>query len=130
MDTLRKVIIIAVVISVLNIVSVISGTYTGKMISKDRIFTVSELYSSVLLEDMIMVRGEVAKVLEDHVSEKGFHYQQFILSDGEKEIKFFCSVKYGEADVRKGDEVVVDGKFQEFYGELEIYGFCSEVRKM
>ncbi len=127
----NSILLLISVIIILDIIAIImSSGITGKLITKDKIITVSELYESSLLGDTVRIRGKVSLIMEDHISEKGFRYQQFLVSDWEREIKFFCSVKYGEADVEKGDEVIIDGKFQKFYMEFEVYGFCSEVRKV
>ncbi len=123
-------IILVAVILILDLVAVfLSNTSANIVSSESRPFTVSEVFSDSLLGDYVYVKGEVTEVLKDHVSEKGFVYQEFIISDGEEEIKVFCSVKYGRADVTEGDEILFDGEFNKYYGTYEVYGFCSEVRK-
>ncbi len=118
------------VILFLDFTAVHLSNVTGNVVSSEsRPFTVSEVFDNVLLEEDVFVKGEVTKVLDDHTSEKGFIYQEFMISDGEKSIKVFCSVKYGRADVSEGDEIVFDGEFKKYYNQYEIYGFCSEIRE-
>jgi hypothetical protein len=131
MDSRRQWIIVILVIVALDVLAVYLSGVTGNVVSSEsRPFTVSEVFSNSLLGDYVYVRGEVKEVLEDHVSEKDFAYQQFVISDGEEEIKLFCSVKYGRADVREGEKIFFDGEFKKYYGTYEISGFCSEIRKI
>ncbi|MEM5871478.1 MAG: hypothetical protein QW051_01255 [Candidatus Aenigmatarchaeota archaeon] len=92
--------------------------------------TVSQVYTSTLLGEEVYVKGKVIEVLPDYVSKKGYAYQQFIISDGIEKIKIFCSQKYGKVDVIEGEEIVFNGKFQKYYNEFEIYGFCSEIKRL
>lgn len=122
--------VLILVILVLDLVAMHVSKVTGDVVSsEERPFTVSEVYDLSLLGDYVYVRGEVKEVLEDHMSEKGFTYQDFILTDGEESIKLFCSTKYGRAEVKEGEEILFDGEFQKYYNTYEIYGFCSEIRK-
>jgi hypothetical protein len=122
-------IILVAVILILDLVAIsLSNTSANIVSSEFRPFTVSEVFDNVLLEEDVFVKGKVTEVLEDHTSEKGFVYQEFMISDGKEEIKVFCSVKYGRAEVSKGDEIVFDGEFKKYYNQYEIYGFCSEIR--
>jgi predicted extracellular nuclease len=90
-------------------------------------YTVSGLISSGILEENYVIEGTVTEVLEDHMSGKGFRYSQFMVSDGSEEIKFFCSRQYGSVEVKEGDLVRVEGELVNYYGELELSGFCSEI---
>ena len=90
--------------------------------------TVSGLLDNGIMEKSYVVKGTVSEVLEDHVSEAGYTYSQFMIGDGKGEIRFFCSQKYGNAEVEEGDVVMVEGSFRNFYGEPELYGFCSEMK--
>lgn len=131
MNTRKQWIVVILMIIVLDVVAIHLSNTTGRIVSSElRPFTVSEVYDRVLLGEDVFVRGKVTEVLEDHVSKKGFEYQEFMISDREKEIRIFCSVKYGRADVREGDEILFDGEFKKYYGTYEIYGFCSEIRKI
>lgn len=89
--------------------------------------TVSELMQSMPLEQQVSVPGEVSRVLEDYVSKKGYKYQQFFITDGEQELKIFCSKYKGSVDVKKGDNVLIRGKFQKYYNTYEIYLNCKDV---
>lgn len=113
----------------LDVVAIAISNVTGNIAyGEDRPFTTSELYDNALLGEYVYIEGRISKVLEDHTSEKGYDYQQFIMTDGEEEIKAFCSVKYGRSEAKEGDEIIFDGEFKKFYGSYEIYGFCSEVK--
>jgi len=118
-------------ILILDIAAVSLSNTTGKIVSSElRPLSVSEVFESALLGEDVFVKGEVTEVLKDHVSKKGYVYQQFVISDGEEEIKVFCSVKYSRAEVSEGDEIVFDGEFRKYYNTYEIYGFCSEIKKI
>jgi len=128
MDPRRQWILVILVVIVLDFVAVYLSNVTGNIVSSEsRPFTVSEVFEHSLLDDYVYVRGEVTEVLEDHISNKGYVYQQFVISDGEEEIKVFCSVKYGRTEVSEGDQIVFDGEFKKYYGTFEISGFCSEI---
>ncbi len=89
--------------------------------------SVSELMQRMPLEENVAVTGEVSRVLEDHVSTKGYEYQQFYITDGSQEIKIFCSKYKGTTNVKEGDSVLINGKFQKYYNEYEIYLNCKDV---
>jgi hypothetical protein len=123
--------LVIVIILILDFSAIFLSNTTGMIVSsRENPFTVSEVYDKVLLGEDVFVKGRVTEVLEDHVSEKGFVYQQFMISDGEEEIKVFCSIKYGRTKVKEGDQIVFDGEFRKYYGTYEISGFCSEIRKI
>ncbi|NIO22901.1 MAG: hypothetical protein GTN38_02640 [Candidatus Aenigmarchaeota archaeon] len=131
MDPKGQWILVFLVILILNVTAVSLSGMTGRMVSGDsRPFSVSEVYEHSLLGDYVYVKGEIIEVSEDHVSDKGFHYQQFVISDGEEEILIFCSVKYGRTEVKEGNQIVFDGEFRKYYNTYEISGFCSEIRKI
>jgi hypothetical protein len=122
-------ILVVLVILILDVTSVYLSGVAGKIVSSEaRPFSVSEVYDRVLLGEDVYVKGKVTEVLEDHVSEKGFAYQEFVISDGEEEIRIFCSVKYGRTEVKEGEDIVFEGDFRKYYNTYEIYGFCSEIR--
>jgi hypothetical protein len=89
--------------------------------------SVSGLMQAMPLEQQVSVPGEVSRVLEDYVSKKGYEYQQFFITDGEQELKIFCSKYKGSIDVKEGDEVLINGKFQNYYNAYEIYLDCRDV---
>lgn len=121
-------IILIMVILVLDIVAV-SWSFSGDIIGTESYpMTVSQLFENGILNETYYVTGTVSSAMDEYVSRQGYHYSQFHISDGEEEIKFFCSRKYGDVEVREGDYVRVEGKFQKFYNQLELYGFCSEIR--
>ena len=131
MDPRRQWIAVIVIIVILDMAAISLSSTTGKIVSSEsRPFSVSEVFDNVLLGEDVYVEGRVTKVLPDYISKKGFRYQQFMISDAEEEIKVFCSIKYGKADIREGDEVVFDGEFQKYYNTYEISGFCSEIAKI
>jgi exonuclease VII large subunit len=120
-------ILLIVVIGGFDLYAIYMGSkITG--ISKGGPLTVSELFESALLGEDVIVEGRISEVLPDHISRKGFRYQQFYVSDGKEKIKFFCSIKYGRTNVKEGNQVLVEGEFKKYYKELEIYGWCSEVK--
>jgi hypothetical protein len=124
-------ILVVLVILILDVTSVYLSGVAGRIVSSEvSPFSVSEVFDNVLLGEDVFVKGEVTEVLGDHVSEKGFAYQEFVISDGEEEIKVFCSVKYGRTEVKEGDQIVFEGEFRKYYNTHEIYGFCSEIRKI
>ncbi len=102
-----------------NVISSVSGEY--------REYSVSELMEKLPENRRVEVRGTVSDVLGDYVSKKGYRYQRFYISDGKQEVMVFCSKYKGSADVKKGDEVRVSGKFQKYYGKYEIYAECRNV---
>lgn len=129
MQTRNQWILVISLILILDFSAVYLSGVTGNMVSsKSRPFTVSEVYEGSLLGDYVYVKGKVAEVLEDHVSERGYKYQQFVISDGKESIKVFCSVKYGRTNAKEGDHIVFEGEFKKYYGTYEIYGFCSEIK--
>ena len=131
MSSRKQWIAVIVIILILDLLAIYFSNVTANPVSSEfRPFTVSEVFSNSLLGDYVYVRGKVTEVLEDHVSKKGFVYQQFIISDSEEEIKVFCSVKYGRVELNEGDEIVFDGEFKKYYNQYEIYGFCSEIRTL
>ncbi|NIO21572.1 MAG: hypothetical protein GTN76_12720 [Candidatus Aenigmarchaeota archaeon] len=129
MNTRKQLVLVIAVILILDFSAIFLSSTTGRIVSsEENPFTVSEVFDKVILEEDVFVKGEVTNILEDHVSSKGFSYQQFMISDGEEEIKVFCSVKYGRTKVKEGDQIIFDGEFKKYYGTYEIYGFCSEIR--
>jgi predicted extracellular nuclease len=96
--------------------------------SKDSVLSVSELMKKALINSSVNVKGTVNRILDDYKSKKGYSYQQFYITDGSEEIKIFCSQRYGNIDVKQGEAVLIKGKFQKYYNELEIYGYCSDVK--
>lgn len=129
MNPRRQWVAVVTLILILNLLAVYISNTSGNIVSSElRPFSVSEVFDNVLLDEDVFVKGKVTEALEDHTSKKGFVYQQFVISDGKEEIKVFCSVKYGRAEVSKGDEIVFDGEFKKYYNQYEIYGFCSEIQ--
>ena len=96
--------------------------------SEQNPLTASRLFRTALLGEEVYVKGMVMKILPEYEAKSGYDYQQFFISDGEESVKVFCSEKYGKAYVSEGDEVIASGKFQKYYGEFEINGFCSEIK--
>jgi cytochrome c-type biogenesis protein CcmE len=88
---------------------------------------VTQLLADMPLDRQVTLSGRVSKVLEDYVSQKGYEYQQFYLSDGASEVKVFCSKYKGAANIREGDELLVSGKFQQYYQATEIYTECQDI---
>ena len=113
---------------VLNFIALQVLNITGKASTKPKTMTVSQLYEKALANETVTVRGTVIRILPDYTSKKGYDYQQFYIGDGSEEIKIFCSERYGKVTVQTGDEVVVSGKYQKYYTEMEIYGYCSEIK--
>jgi hypothetical protein len=129
MNPRRQWILVLVIILILDLlVFSFSGTSGRIIYHEENPLTVSDVFDNVLLGEDVFIKGEVTEVLDDHVSEKGFEYQEFMISDGEESIKVFCSVKYGRTDVSEGDQIVFDGEFKKYYNQYEIYGFCSEIK--
>lgn len=95
---------------------------------KDSVISVSELMKKALINSSVNVKGTVNRILDDYKSKKGYSYQQFYITDGSEEIKIFCSQRYGNIDVKEGEAVLVKGKFQKYYNDLEIYGYCSDIK--
>lgn len=89
--------------------------------------SISELLYRMPLEEQVSVPGEVNRIQEDYVSKKGYEYQQFFITDGEQELKVFCSKYRGGIDIKEGDYVLIKGKFQKYYNTYEIYLDCSNV---
>ena len=126
----KQLILVIAIILIFDILAISLSSITGKIVSSElHPFTVSEVFERSLLGEDVFVKGEVTKVLPDHISKKGFRYQQFVISDGEESIKVFCYTKYGRTSVKEGDGIVFDGEFKKYYGTYEISGFCSEIRK-
>ena len=88
---------------------------------------VTELLERMPLEEHVSLTGTVSSIGEDYVSESGYGYQQFFLTDGSKEVKVFCSKRAGPVQLSVGDEVYLTGKFQKYYDTLEIYADCTSV---
>lgn len=88
---------------------------------------VSELLEDMPLDRYVSLSGTVSRVESDYTSKKGYEYQQFFVSDGQGEVKVFCSKYRGSVDVSEGDEVFLSGKFQKYYQTLEIYTECPSV---
>jgi hypothetical protein len=89
--------------------------------------TVTELLDEMPLDRRVSLSGNVSRVDDDFTSDRGYEYQQFYLSDGQSEIKVFCSKYSGSAVLREGDEVFLSGKLQRYYQSLEIYTECRSV---
>ena len=89
--------------------------------------SISELMQRMPLEEQVSVPGEVVRVLEDQVSKKGYEYQQFYITDGKQDIKIFCSKYKGSINIKEGDSVLINGKFQKYYNEYELYLNCNDV---
>lgn len=95
MSSRKQWIAVIMVILILDMLAIYLSNVTGNIASSELSpFTVSEVFSNSLLGDYVYVQGKVTEVLEDHVSKKGFVYQEFIISDGNEEIKVFCSDKF------------------------------------
>lgn len=124
----RKWVLLAVLLLALDALAVGLSVAESSASSEVRPFTVSDVLNKALLGDYVYVSGTVSEVREDHVSEKGYVYQEFTLSDEEGEsIKLFCSVKYGRSNVSEGNEITFNGELRKYFREMEIYGFCSEI---
>jgi len=125
----QKWIVLVVLLLTLDVVAISLSSSGAQMTSNEfGPFTVSDVLGKAMLGDYVYVKGMVAEVMEDHVSEKGYVYQELMLGDGEEEIKLFCSTKYGRVNVSKGNEITFNGELRKYFGELEIYGFCSETK--
>ena len=92
--------------------------------------SVTELLDDMPLNQYISLSGNVSRVADDFTSDKGYEYQQFYVSDGQSEVKVFCSKYSGSTDIREGDRVFLSGKFQRFYQTLEIYTECRSINKI
>lgn len=90
-------------------------------------YTVSELVLERPIGERIRTTGTVSRIEEDHVSKAGNRYQQFYISDGERELLVFCSTDDGRVNVSNGTPVQVVGKFTEFHGTDEITAPCTAV---
>jgi RecG-like helicase len=88
---------------------------------------VTQLLSDMPLDEYVSVTATVSRVEEDFTSDKGYEYQQFYISDGQAEVKVFCSKYQGPVEISEGDEVFLTGKFQKYYQSLEIYAECTSV---
>lgn len=129
MNARRQWLVVIVLILLLDAASLaLSGSAANAVSSEQNPFTVFQLFSRTLLGEEVYVKGKVAEMLPEYKSKGGYNYQRFVISDGEENIKVFCSEKYGKANVSEGDEIVASGKFQKYYGEFEISGFCSEIK--
>ena len=89
--------------------------------------SVSELIDRMPLEEEVHVPGQVSRILDDHVSKNGYEYQQFFISDGNNDLKIFCSKYKGSAGVKEGDKVLIKGTFQKYNSAYEIYLECKDV---
>ncbi len=89
--------------------------------------TVTELLDDMPLDQYISLSGNVSRIDDDFTSDRGYEYQQFYLSDGQSEVKVFCSKYSGAAAIREGDRVFLSGKLQKFYQTLEIYTECRSI---
>ncbi len=108
---------------------VIALALSGSAVSGEQNpFTISGVFSGALLGEDVFVRGFVSETPSEHVSKKGYSYQQFFITDGEEQLKIFCSEKYGKTDAQEGDEIIFEGTFQKYAGTFELYGFCSEIK--
>ena len=129
MNARRQWFVVIVAIFLLDAVSLaLSGLAANAASSEQRPFTVSQLFRTALLGEEVYVTGSITKLSPEYKAKSGYNYQQFFISDGEESIKVFCSEKYGKADVSEGDAIVASGKFQKYYEEFEINGFCSEIK--
>jgi hypothetical protein len=88
---------------------------------------VTELMERMPLQLYVSVSGTVSHIDEDFISESGNEYQQFYVSDGNMEVKVFCSKNGGSVPVREGDRVFITGKFQKYYDTVEIYSDCPDI---
>ncbi len=95
MNRIKFLVVLAAAIITLDLFAVLGGIgVTGNLIRSDDVTGVSRVYSNVLLGERVKVRGRVSEVMDDHVSGKGYLYQQFMITEGGEEIKVFCSVKF------------------------------------
>ncbi len=92
--------------------------------------SVTELFEKMPFQEHVSLTGTVSHVDDDYVSDGGYEYQQFFISDGSKEVKVFCSKRGGAAEVKEGSEVFLTGRFQKYYDTLEIYAECSSVNPL
>ena len=88
---------------------------------------VTELMERMPLQEHVTLTGTVSRILEDYVSEKGYEYQQFFITDSSSEVKVFCSKRGGVVKLKEGHSVFLTGKFQKYYDTLEIYCECSDI---
>ncbi len=93
-------------------------------------YTITQLLSKRPLDQNIKVAGNISAVLKDYTSKKGYVYQRLKVSDGSNEILIFCSAYKGKSDLTIGDRVSVEGKFQKYKDEYEIYTYCSQIQKI
>ena len=89
--------------------------------------SVTELLKAMPLEEHVSLPGTVSLVEDDFISENGYAYQQFFITDTSREVKVFCSKRSGSVGLKQGDNVFLTGKFQKYFDILEIYTDCSSV---
>jgi hypothetical protein len=129
MESRRQWILVIVIIVILDFAALGFSSFTAMSVSTEqKPFAVSELFRTALLGEEVFIKGSVTEVLPEYTSEKGYNYQQFMLSDGDESIKLFCSAKYGKSEAKAGDEIIFEGTFQKYGITFEIYGFCSEIK--
>jgi len=90
--------------------------------------TLSDLMDDMRIDSTVKITSTVGRILEDYTSKSGYVYQQFYIQEGDDELKVFCSTYKGRTDISEGDTVSISGTLQEYYGELEIYTECREIK--
>lgn len=90
--------------------------------------TLSDLLDDMRLDSTVKITSTVGRILEDYTSKNGYVYQQFYLKEGDDEVKVFCSTYKGRTQISEGGTVSISGTLQEYYGELEIYTECREIK--
>jgi len=132
MESGRKWIIVIAVILIADLISLLIPAFSGNAVnsanSPGNPLELSDVFSKALLNESVVVKGTVSQVLPEYKSKSGYNYQQFMITDGKESVKIFCSEKYGKSEAKEGDEIIFNGKFQKYYNQYEIYGFCSEIK--
>jgi len=93
-------------------------------------YTVKELLNKKPLGREVVVFGQFAREDEDYRSQSGNTYQQLYITSGNSEVLVFCNTKGGRFDTSQlepGDGLRVTGEFKKYYGQLEIYTYCSSI---
>jgi len=129
MEPRKQWFLVIVIVVILDFAALGFSNFTAMSVSTEqKPLAVSELFRTALLGEEVFIKGNVTEVLPEYKSDKGFSYQQFVISDGDESIKIFCSEKYGNASAKAGDDIIFEGTFQKYQSTFEIYGFCSEIK--
>ncbi len=102
-----------------------AGQEVEQRASRTTYDSVQGLMQELPVQQQVRVTATVTAVDEDYEADSGAVYQQFYVSNGDREVLVFCDTDSGRAAVAVNDTVTVVGTFKQYYEQYEIFTDCG-----